>query len=46
MAGDCLIDPSQLFELHVVGNYHPDGQTLGAFPSPPGQGFDEFAFIF
>jgi len=45
-AGDCLIDPNQLFELHVVGNYHSDGQTQGAFPAPPGQGFDEFAFIF
>jgi len=42
----CLIDPEQLFELHVVGNYHSDGQTQGAFPAPSGQGFDEFAFVF
>lgn len=44
----CLTDEADLFEFHVVGNYHADGATQGAFPAPlgPTTGWDEFAFIF
>ena len=47
----CLFDE---FEFHLVGAYHPDGQTYGPFPGPEEAGFpdlycyfiEHFAFVF
>lgn len=39
----CLLDE---FEVHIVGDYHLDGDTHGAFPGSPGQHVEHFGAAF
>ncbi len=42
-AAACLLNE---FELHIVGDYHIDGETHGAVPGPKGSEAWQFAFVF
>lgn len=41
--GDCLLEE---FEVHIIGDYHLDGQTHGPVPGGPGEHVEHFAAAF